>query len=59
MPTSVTTGVLAASKSFRLASWEGFTDGRRVVPKAATRVFLRFSFGTSLKNSASRGLEPG
>ena len=58
-PTSVTTGVPAASRSFRLASCAGLTEGLRVVPKAATRVFLRFRFRTSLKNSASRGLEPG
>ena len=58
-PTSVTTGVLAASNSFRLASWAGFADGLRVVPKAATRVFLRSRFRTAWKNSASRGLDPG
>ncbi len=59
LPKMVTTGAPDATRAFMLGSSEALSFTRRVDPKAASFAFLSLTRRISLKNSISRGFEPG
>ena len=59
LPTSVRTGVSAASRVASCGSSAAVMPARRVDPNAASLAWVNFSFFASAKKVMSRGFEPG
>ena len=59
LPKMVTVGVCASSRACTFGHSQGGVWALRVLPKAARRAFLNFTFRASSKKRMSFGFEPG